>query len=172
MEGVIAMRRARPLVALAVVATMALPNAVSAAPPTLSITGVTVTAGTGTVTGTASFEPLGAQSVINEESLRVNGAIAESPLGEAAGVRLNDATITPITGGLRFTWHLDSLPEHFLPEVVRYTWAFKIGNNTYQLIAKRTNMLSITTADDPLGHVDRAASQKPFFQVRGACGPY
>src|SRR5688500_2381615 len=129
MEGVPAMRRARPLVALGVVATMALPTAVSAAPPSVSITGVTVTAGSGSVTGTAIFGPLGTQTVINEESIRTNGEIAESPLGEAAGVRLNDATITPITGGLRFTWHLDNLPEHFLPEVVRYTWSFKIGDN-------------------------------------------
>ena len=163
------MRRVPALVVLAVAVSMALPGAVSAAPPSLSITGVTVNGGTGSVSGTASFGAVGSQSVVTEESTKADGQVANSAVGEAAGVQLTDATITPIAGGLRFTWHVASLPEQTPPEQVRYTWAFQIGNNIYQLIAKRTNLLTVNTIDDPAGYIDRLASQKPFFQIRGSC---
>jgi len=163
------MKRLPLLVALALAASMALPGTVSAAPPSVSITGVTVNAGTGTVSGTAAFAAVGSQSVVTEESVRADGQVANSAIGEAAGVQLTDATITPIAGGLRFTWHLASLPEQTPPEQVRYTWAFQIGERIYQLIAKRTNMLTVNTIDDPAGHIGQLASQKPFFQIRGSC---
>ncbi len=163
------MKRISVLVALAVAASMALPGAVSAAPPSVSITGVTVTGGTGSVTGTASFGAVGTQSVVTEESVKADGQVANSAVGEAAGIQLTDASITPITGGLRFAWHVASLPEQTPPEQVRYTWAFQIGESIYQLIAKRTNILTVNTIDDPAGHVERLASQQPFFQIRGGC---
>ena len=163
------MRGLRPLVALAIAGVMILPGAANAA-PTVSIAGVTVNGNSATVTGNAVFEPItAAQSVVTEESTFVAGTTTNTPVGEAAGLKLTDATITPITGGLRFTWHVASLPEQTPPEGVRYNWAFKIGSKLYQLQAKRTNLLSLTTAENPVGHVQQAAAQKNFFQLRGAC---
>jgi hypothetical protein len=163
------MKRVPVLVALAIAASMALPGTVSAAPPSLSITGVTVSGGTGSVSGTAAFTPVGTHSVVTEESVKANGQIADSQVGEAAGIQLTDVSITPINRGLRFAWHVASLPEQILPEQVRYTWAFQIGDRIYQLIAKRTNLLTVNTLDDPAGYAERLASQKPFFQIRGGC---
>ncbi|HVM11562.1 MAG TPA: hypothetical protein VM638_03675, partial [Actinomycetota bacterium] len=80
-------------------------------------------------------------------------------------------TISPIQDGLRFTWHLSSMPEQTLLEGIRYTWSFKIGETNYQLQAKRVNLASTTTVEDPVGHVNRATSQQDFFQLRGACEP-
>ena len=163
------MKRLGTLVTTAVAGIMLLPGAVSAAPPAVSINGVTVTGGNGNVTGTATFDAAGTQSVVNAESVKTNGQVADSAVGEAAGVQLTDASITPIAGGLRFAWHVASLPEQTAPEQVRYAWAFQIGESIYQLIAKRTNMVTVNTIDDPAGHVERLASQKPFFQIRGGC---
>ena len=162
------MRRVRPLVALAIAGAMLLPGAATAA-PSVSITGVTVTGDTGSVTGTATFDAIGAQSVVTEESSFQSGNVGGTPAGEAAGLGLTNATITPITGGLRFTWHLSSMPAQVPPEGVRYNWAFKIGTRIYQLQAKRTNMASVTTLEDPMGHVNQLRNQKEFFQLRGAC---
>ena len=166
------MKRVPLLVALAVAASMALPGAVSAAPPSVSISGVTVNGGTGSVSGTASFAAAGTQSVVTEESTRADGQVANGPVGEAAGVQMTDASITPIAGGLRFAWHVTSLPEQTPPETVRYTWGFQIGDRLYQLIAKRTNLITLNTLDDPLSYIERLASQKSFFQIRGGCATY
>jgi hypothetical protein len=160
------MRRVSPLVALAVAALLLLPGQASAA-PTVSISGVTVTGGSGAVTGTASFEAI-------TEALSVGGTNtnwANAAVADAAGINLVDAKIAPLANnaGLRFIWELSALPAQVLPEVVRYTWSFKIGTNQYQLQAKRTNLASITTAEDPVNHIQQAAAQKEFFQLRGAC---
>ena len=163
------MKRLGTLATLAVTGTMLLPAAVSAAPPAVSISGVTVNGGNGTVTGTATFDTVGTQSVVTPGSTKADGQVANSAVGEAAGIQLTDATITPISGGLRFAWHVASLPAQTPPEQVRYTWAFQIGDRIYQLIAKRTNLVTVNTIDDPAGHVERLASQKPFFQIRGGC---
>jgi hypothetical protein len=83
---------------------------------------------------------------------------------------MTDATITPLANGsgLRFTWVLEDLPEQVPPEGVRYTWGIRIGSTQYQLQAKRTNVLSITTLEDPVNHVKHIPTQD-FFQLRGAC---
>ena len=163
------MRRVRPLVALAIVGVMLLPGAATAA-PSVSITGVTVEGSTGSVTGTAQFDPITAPvSLVNAGSVWARGAVTTTDQGAAAGVQLTDATIAPTSNGIRFTWHLTNLPQQVPPEVARYTWSFQIGGRIYQVIAKRTNLVTISTAEDPAGHVERLASQKPFFQLRGNC---
>ena len=55
-----------------------------------------------------------------------------------------------------------------MPEFVRYNWAFRAGDQTYQLQVKRTNLLNITTAEAPIEHVSRHPRGDWFFQVRGA----
>ena len=163
------MRRVRPLVALAIAGVMLLPGAVNAA-PTVSISGVTVTGGTGSVTGTAAFEAVTtAQSVVSEESTFGGAAPGNSAAGDAIGLDIQNGTITPIANGLRFAWIMGSMPAQVPPEGVRYTWAFKIGNNMYQLQAKRTNMASVSTLEDPMGHVGQLRNNNNFFQLRGAC---
>ena len=163
------MKRGRSLVALAAAGLMLVPGQASAA-PTISISGVTVNAGSGSVSGTATFDPITTpQSVVGEYVTLGGGAVGTSAVGDAAGLKLTGATITPIAGGLRFTWLLESMPAQVPPEGVRYTWAFKIGTRVFQLQAKRTNMASITTLEDPMGHINRLKDQKDFFQLRGSC---
>ena len=164
------MRRVRPLVALAIAGLMLLPGAVTAA-PAVSITGVTVSGGTGSVTGSATFDAItGPHSVVSEDESTFGGTPpGSSALGDAAGIDIADATITPIANGLRFTWIMNSMPEHTPPEGIRYTWAFKIGNNMYQLQAKRTNVIGVSTTEDPVGTAQHHAANKNAFELRGAC---
>lgn len=164
------MRRVRPLVALAIAGVMLLPGAVTAA-PAVSITGVTVSGGTGSVTGTATFEAItGPQSVVSEEESTFGGlAPGNSAVGDAAGIDITNATITPIANGLRFSWVMNSMPAEVPPEGIRYTWAFKIGNNMYQLQAKRTNVIGVSTTEDPVGTAQHHAANKGAFELRGAC---
>lgn len=163
------MRRVRPLVALVAVVAVMLPGQASAA-PAVSITGVTLTGNSGSVTGTAAFEAITTPQSVGGSNTNFGPAQA-APLAEAAGINLVDAKIVPITNpaGLRFIWEMSNLPAQIPPEAVRYTWSFKIGNTQYQLQAKRTNLASITTAEDPVNHIQQAANQKEFFQLRGAC---
>jgi hypothetical protein len=124
---------------------------------------------TATVTGTATFGAITApESVVGTAS---DTDFQQADVAKAAGIDLVDAQIAPLAdgSGLRFIWKVSSLPDQVPPEAVRYTWSFKIGDTQYQLQAKRTNIASITTAENPVGHVKQLASQQPFFQLRGAC---
>ncbi|MGH2692176.1 MAG: hypothetical protein ACRDHM_06700 [Actinomycetota bacterium] len=121
------------------------------------------------MTGTATFEAITtAQTVVSEESTFSNGSVP-AQVADAIGMHLTDATITPIANGLRFTWHLLSMPEQVPPEGLRYVWAFKIGTSLYQLQAKRTNLASVSTTEDPVGTIQHAAENNSYFQLRGAC---
>lgn len=163
------MRRGRTL-ALAAAGLMLLPGQASAA-PTVAISGVTVSGGTGSVTGTAAFQAItAAQSVVSEESVFSNGSVPAA-VADAIGMHLTDATITPLAngGGLRFTWHLLSMPDQVPPEGLRYVWAFQIGTNVYQLQAKSSNVASVSTLEDPVGTAQRATQVNNWFQLRGAC---
>lgn len=165
------MRRVRPLVALTAAVVLFVPGQASAA-PTVTITGVTVNGGTGSVTGTAAFEAItAALSVVGEESTRAAGNVGGSAAGDAAGLDMQDATIQPLPNGtgLRFTWTMTSIPEQIPPEGIRYMWGFRIGNSQYQLQAKRTNVASISTLEDPIGTVQHHANNQNIFQLRGAC---
>lgn len=120
------------------------------------------------VKGTVDFPSPGRQSVTKDATFAA-GAVANTPAGDSAGLKLSDAFIEPRPDGLRFTWKVDSLPAQIPPEGVRYTWGFQLGDRVYQLQAKRTNLVSLTTVEDPVGHIQRAAAQQSFFQLRGAC---
>lgn len=154
----------RAAVAVSLVAGLAaLP---AGAAPSLAITGAVRDGATAAVTGVAAFTPITeAQSVQGMDTEFADVAVAQ-----AAGIDLTDAKIQPLAddSGLRFIWQLSSLPAQVPPEGVRYTWSFRIGETQFQLQAKRTNLASITTAEDPLGHAKQATVGE-FFQLRGAC---
>lgn len=151
----------------AVLATAA-PATIAA--PTAQVSSASDSAGSVSVSGVAGFPAITApQSVVGGDATKTAGAAAGTPAGEAAGLALTDATIVPLPDGLRFTWKVASLPAQVPPEGVRYNWAFKIGERLYQLQAKRTNVASTSTAEAPVGHLQRAAAQQDFFQLRGAC---
>jgi len=159
-------------VLIAAVATLAAIATPVSAAPSVSIGTATVSAGTATITGTANFPAITTpQSVVGDESIATAGAVGGTAAGDTAGLNLTDAAIIPLAGdsGLRFIWTMQGMPAQVPPEGVRYTWAFKIGTAFFQLQAKRTNMASTTTAEDPLGHAGKLASQQNFFQLRGAC---
>ncbi len=129
-----------------------------------------VTSGTEatTVSGLVTFPDAGDPHSVG--GFKTVGPAVEDVAGEA-GLDLIDATIGPLPddSGLRFTWHLSSLPAVVPPEGVRYTWALSIDGTVFQLQAKRTNIVSSTTAEDPVGHAQHLASGNDFFQLRGAC---
>jgi hypothetical protein len=148
-----------------IVGMVAMPASADA--PALAFNQAVRTGAKAVVGGTAVFPTITeAQSVGGN-----NTNFAQADVANAAGINLTDAKIQPLAdgSGLRFIWVTSGLPEQTPPEGVRYTWSFKIGETQYQLQAKRTNMASITTAEDPVNHAKQLASQQPFFQLRGAC---
>lgn len=97
---------------------------------------------------------------------------ADGQAADAVGIDLVGATLEELedASGLRFTWRLGSdLPPQGVPEGVRYTWTFDAGGETLQLQAKRTNVVSSTTAESPADHALEAAEGDWWFQLRGAC---
>ena len=150
---------------------LVLPMAPASSAPQVSVTEATVSGGQVTVVGTATFPVITTpQSVAGDESLNTRGELGGSAAGDAAGLDLVDARILPVAGGLRFTWYVSDVPDQGIPpEIVRYTWAFKIGTTLLQLQAKSTNVASTTTLEDPIGHAQQLQGQRPFFQLRGAC---
>jgi hypothetical protein len=155
------MKRAISLI-VGIAAVCAVAVAPAGAAPSVSLTGASRSGAIATVSGTALFEAGQATSVGG-----TNTDFARVEVADAAGVNLTDAKIQPLANGLRFIWELNSMPAQVPPEGVRYTWAFSIGTNAYQLQAKRSNVASITTFEDPLGHARHIGSD--FFQLRGAC---
>ena len=124
-------------------------------------------AGKAAVTGTATLDP-----VVEAQSVGgTNTNFARTEVADAAGINLVEGKIEPLANGsgLRFIWVVTGLPAQVPPEGVRYTWAVSIGSTVYQLQAKRTNLISVTTTEDPVGHVQQATKQADFFQLRGAC---
>lgn len=159
------MRTTRRLAAAAAIGALALSTMAAegdgAVAPTVEATG-TRAGGVVTVSGTATpGSGIGAESI--EGFLT---SFAEANVGNAGGINLQDAFIEQTDEGLVFTWKVESLAAPAAPEVVRYTWSFAVGEATFQLQAKSTNVASVTLADDPAGHVTHAGSS---FQVRGNC---
>lgn len=138
----------------------------AAAAPTVSITEAVRDGSRAHVTGTAAFAPITEGQSVGG----LNKDFADVAVADAAGINLVDAKILPLedNSGLRFTWQLKSLPAQVPPEGVRYTWSFRVGETQFQLQAKRTNLASITTAEDPVGHAKQATIGE-YFQLRGAC---
>lgn len=158
-------RSTRLVAAVAALVMLAAPHA-SAAAPAVAITSAVLDGGVAQVTGTAAFP-----AITEGQSVEgVHTEFTEPEIAKAAGIDLVDASIAPLAdgSGLRFVWHLDSLPAVVPPEGVRYTWAFRVGETQFQLQAKRTNLVSITTVEDPVGHAKQAAVGD-YFQLRGAC---
>lgn len=143
----------------------------ASAAPTVGLSSATASGGSVTVTGTAAFPQITQpQSVVGDNAIITQGAAGGSELGNMAGLRIVDAGISEINGGLRFTWFLQDIPDQGIPpEIVRYNWAFKIDGRLFQLQAKSTNVASVTTLEDPVGHAQQLQAQRPFFQLRGAC---
>lgn len=161
--------RIRPLAALVVTATAGLlATSALAAPTALTVDDVVVDAAgtTATASGTAAFDGISPAASVGG----TNTQFADPAVAGAAGIDLKDALIEtlPEGAGLRFTWKLASLPAQVPPEGVRYTWSFAVGQDLYQLQAKRTNVASVTVPDDPAGHVTALAGGG-FFQLRGNC---
>lgn len=163
--------RRLPLAALLAAAMLVVTASAVSAAPQVSIAGATAVGDTVTVQGTAVFPPITeAQSVVGVEAFPQAGAVGGSDAGNMAGLKLVDARIVPISDGLRFTWVVEDMPDQGIPpEIVRYTWGFKVKGRLFQLQAKSTNVASSTTVEDPVGHAQQAAGQRPFFQLRGAC---
>lgn len=116
------------------------------------------------VSGTASF-------ALAEGPFDVGGSVtdfASTELGSPLGINLQSASVDVRADGVEFVWQVEELGE-VPPEGVRYTWAFTAGGQSFQLQAKRSNLASVTTAEDPVGHVNQAASGEDWFQLRGAC---
>ena len=160
--------RTRLLTAAVVTVTAgALATTALAAPTSVAVTDVSRAGSTVTAAGTAVFDGVAPRTSVGG----TNTEFAQAPVSGAAGTDLKDAFIETLPGGkgLRFTWKLAALPAQVPPEGVRYTWAFTIGDNQYQLQAKRTNVASVTTTEDPQGHGLQAASMANWFQLRGAC---
>ncbi len=156
---------ARSIALVACVGILAALAGPAAANGQVTITEAARTGNTATVSGTVVFpEVTGPQNVGGTGT-----AFANPQVAQAAGIDVTSATITPIDGGLRFTIETAAMPQAVPPEVVRYLWSFHINGRSYQLQAKKTNLASTTTTEDPVSHVQQAAAQKDFFQLRGAC---
>lgn len=161
----------RPFRAIPLALAVGLSFSAASAAPSVSITSATTSFGVTTVTGTASFPQLTDPESLPGDPVRFDPSGGDLPPEAATplGLGLTGASIQRIDGGLRFIWETDGLPPSVPPEGVRYTWAFAIEGRTYQLQAKLTNLLSSTTAEEPVEHALRAQSTKPFFQLRGSC---
>jgi hypothetical protein len=100
-------------------------------------------------------------------------AVGDGPtrreVDEETGVDLTRASIRQPDGDdptLLFEWKVANLPAAgSLPEAVRYTFPFLIGQKSFQPQAKLTNLASITMVDDAPGH----ARPPGHFQLRGNC---
>jgi hypothetical protein len=148
------------LITTALVAALALTSLPAGADGAISGSAV-VDGSTATVSGTALIDaPEGAFSV---GGTKTAFAAAGTPI-ELAG-----ADIELLDDGLRFIWRVEDLPATVPPEGIRYTWSFLAGGKSFQLQAKRTNVASVTTTEDPVGHALQAASTEDWFQLRGAC---
>lgn len=162
----LAMRLGRAVAAVACIIGLAAVPAAAQDAGGVTITDVVRDGTSAVVNGTVAFDP-----ITEPESVGgVNTAFANPALAAAAGVDLVDAKIIPLEdgSGLRFIWEMSAMPAQVPPEGVRYTWSFAIDGHQYQLQAKRTNMASVTTAEDPVNHVAQLAEGE-FFQLRGAC---
>jgi hypothetical protein len=162
---------ARRLVGMTAVLVLVLAFAIPAgAAPSVAITEVVRNGALATVTGTAAFTPSADAVDVGGTNTNLGPAQAAEARG-AAGLDLTKGLIQPLAdgSGLRFIWQVTNLPDQVPPEGVRYTWALAIGGRQFQLQAKRTNMTSVTTAEDPVNHVQALAANSGFFQLRGAC---
>jgi hypothetical protein len=160
------MRLGRAVAAVACIIGLAAVPAAAQDAGGVTIIGAVRDGTTAVVNGTVSFSPIAGPESVGG----VNTPFANPAVAAAAGIDLVDAKIVPLEdgSGLRFIWEMSAMPAQVPPEGVRYTWSFAIDGRQYQLQAKRTNIASVTTAEDPVNHLTQLA-QGEFFQLRGAC---
>ena len=161
--------RLRTLAASAAIAALTLITSVPAsAANSVAISAVERAGSAATIRGNAAFGALAAQAVGGNLLL---GTVATTPAGGPAGLILKEGRIAPLADGtgLRFIWEVTEMPAEVPPEGVRYNWTFAIGDRQYQLQAKRQNLTSVTTTEDPIGHVLEASKNAGMFQLRGNC---
>lgn len=157
--------RTRLLTAVVVTATAGvLASTALAAPTATTVDSVTVDGTSVTASGTAEFDGVAASTSVGG----ANTGFVQPAVSGPAGVDLTDALVETLPDGLKFTWKLASLPAQVPPEGTRYTWSFAVGEEIFQLQAKRTNLASVTLPDDPAGHVTELGGNG-FFQLRGKC---
>lgn len=155
----------------ATLGVVALAATAAAAPPTVGAPTGTIVGDATEVTGTIAFPEAGRQC-LSDANRAFPTAFAHADVADALGLDLVDACLEPLEDGLKFTWVMGTaLPEQVPPEGVRYNWAFATSDGqTIQLQAKRSNVASITTAEDPVGHAQHLSQgDVGWFQVRGAC---
>jgi hypothetical protein len=152
----------------ALAALTLLATAPAGAVNTVAIGGVSRVGSTATVSGTATFGAA-AEEVVGGNLLM--GTVATTPVAGPAGLVLKEGRIAPLAdgSGLRFIWQVTDMPAEVPPEGVRYNWSFSIGERQYQLQAKRMNLSSVTTTEDPVGHALEASKNTGMFQLRGNC---
>jgi hypothetical protein len=161
--------RLRTLAAVAAIGALTIgATAPAGAANSVSIANVSRVGSAATLSGSASFAEVGAEAVGGTRTL---GQVATTPVAEPAGLVLKEGRIAPLAdgSGLRFIWEVTAMPAEVPPEGVRYNWTFAIGEKQFQLQAKRQNLTSVTTTEDPIGHVLQASKNSGFFQLRGNC---
>jgi hypothetical protein len=120
-----------------------------------------------TVTGTASF---GGQRPVEVADDPANDANLTPRIGDLEGtepgVDLLTASLSvpdPGVPELLMRWQVADLPtERMIPEAVRYTFPFKVGNVAYRVQAKFSN---VADPESPLDSQILGA----FFELRGNC---
>ncbi|HVM10843.1 MAG TPA: plastocyanin/azurin family copper-binding protein [Actinomycetota bacterium] len=128
---------------------------------------------TGAVSGTATF---GGQKPVVVADDPANDANITPRVtdrdGTEAGVDLLNATMSvsnPNQPELLVRWQVADLPtERIVPEGVRYTLPFKVGNAVYVVQAKFSNVTDPDHATNAAGHAGRLGAS---FELRGACNP-
>ncbi|HEX9824552.1 MAG TPA: hypothetical protein VGB51_09210 [Actinomycetota bacterium] len=156
------------LAAVAVLVSLVTPGFVQGATPTsIGSLAATVSGTQVAVTGAASF---GGQDPVTVTVDPVGDAPGAPDLGDETGVDLVAARLYQPNANvpeLVVEWELTGLPPSGgVPEGTRYSLPFKVGTKEFQVQAKFSNLASITTSDDPPGHVTHVGAT---FQLRGNC---
>ncbi|HYH27248.1 MAG TPA: hypothetical protein VEA19_00555 [Actinomycetota bacterium] len=137
------------------------------APTTISALSASVSGGEVSISGTAAF---GGQAPVTVTEDPTGDAPVAPELGSTTGVDLVAARMyvpNPASPNLVVEWEVTNLPDTgAIPEGTRYSLAFKVGTKEFQVQAKFSNLASVTTLDDPPGHVTNASKA---FQIRGNC---
>lgn len=132
---------------------------------TVDSIGVGVFGSNVTVAGTATLRGETPISFAADET----GDAPVPALGARTGTDLAGAAVyrpDPNVAAVFLEWRVTDLPDD-VPDGVRYTLPFRLGEDTYEIVARRTAAATLAMADDPEGFPGHAAHA---FQLRGDCG--
>ena len=118
------------------------------------------------VTGGVAFE--GEAPVTVSEDPQGDGPV-HPELARETGVDLTGARVfqpDPEIPSLFVDWRVADLSSAPPPEAIRYTLPFRIGEATFRIQAKRSNLAGATLAEDPEGHAEHAGYS---FQLLDSC---